>query len=178
MARRRRALQRRVDGGALGDEENARRELVETADERRPLRGRPTTRPPEERVQDRAVRMSVGWVDDHAGGLIQRQQVVVLVQHVEADVLRVDDTAGRCGGQRDGHDVAKRRACRRATHRDAVDRDEPLLDPELDLRARGVRHVGEMPAEYEVETPAGIAPVGGENAGHLSRGAQRSATNY
>jgi hypothetical protein len=49
-------------------------------------------------------------VHDHAGGLVEREQVVVLVQDVELDVFGHHRAAWRRVWEHDGHDVAQRDA--------------------------------------------------------------------
>src|SRR5947209_6625855 len=104
---------------------------------------------------------------DDAGGLVEREQVVVLVQDVEADVFGLHRTASRVDsgcGERDGHDIAQRGTRGHTMNWRAVHGDLPLLDPGLDAGARGGTDVGEVPPQHEVEPLPGVTAVGGEGA--------------
>jgi hypothetical protein len=48
-----------------------------------------------DRVHKRTFRMSRGRVDSHAFGLINNQNIVVLIKNIERDILRQDFSAGR-----------------------------------------------------------------------------------
>ena len=161
-----------MDGGGLGHDDDPGRELVEPADERRPLRGRPSPRMPEQRVHHRAFGVPVAGMDDEAGRFVEREEVLVFVQHVEPDVFGRHDPARRGIGKRDGHDVAERRACSRSADRRAVDGDLPVRDPCLHARAGRGAHIGQVAAEHEIEAQPGVAAVRREHAGR--RGHRRS----
>ena len=151
----------------LGDDDDPGGELVEAADERRPLRSRPVARMPQQGVQQRAGRVLVGGMHHHAGRLVEREQVIVLEEDVEPDVFGRHLAPARLAlrRERDRHQIAERGARGDAADRRAVHGHQSVRDPRLDARAgRGV-DVGEMPAEHEVEPPPGVAAIGGEDAG-------------
>ena len=111
--------------------------------------------------------MPVRRVHDETGGLVEREQVVVLVQDVEADVFglhRIALQGGRACGERDGHDVPQRCTRRHAANRRAVHGDLAVLDPGLDAGACGGIDVGQVPPQHEVEPLPGVAAVSGEDA--------------
>ena len=110
----------------------------------------------QERVDERAGAVAVGRVDDHPGGLVDDQEVVVFVDHIERDRLgagfdrrrsaeaALDPVAGGDG--------------RRDLRLDgAVDGHAAVLDPALDLRARRVR---EFFCEVHVEPLPGAVALG------------------
>ncbi len=112
--------------------------------------------------------MTERGVRHHARRLVDGEQVLVFVEHDERDVLGRHRPSRRrlaVRGNRDGDGVAVGRAGRHATDRHAVDRDVTALDPRLNARAGGGRNVGEVPAEDEIDPPAGVAAIGNECAG-------------
>ena len=107
-------------------------------------------------------------MDDDAGRLVDDEQIVVLVQHVDRRVFR-DHRGGLgrvAGGDRDrqGNDVAERRARGGPPDRPAVHGDVPVLDPSLHARAAGRPDIGQVPPKHQVEAPAGVAAIGRQDA--------------
>jgi hypothetical protein len=76
-------LQRRVSCRAFRDDQNAGGELVEAAHERRTTTIRPFAGVPEQCVHQGAAGVPIRRVNDHARQLVERQQVVVFVEHVQ-----------------------------------------------------------------------------------------------
>ena len=98
-------------------------------------------------------------MDDHAGGLVDREQMVVLIQHVEREIFRRHADPGGVVWQEDA-DVSTGMGTRRDTaHRLAVHADLPVFNPDLNLRSRRRGDVREMAPQHEIETPPGVAPI-------------------
>ena len=76
----------------LGDDQQPRRVLVDAVDDARPRDAADPGQPPramvEQRVDQGAVEIARGGMDDHAGGLVDDDQMIVLEDDVERDVLR------------------------------------------------------------------------------------------
>ena len=68
---------------AFRDDQNAGGELVEAAHERRTTTIRPFAGVPEQCVHQGAAGVPIRRVNDHARQLVERQQVVVFVEHVQ-----------------------------------------------------------------------------------------------
>ena len=111
----------------LGDDEQARRVLVDSVDDPRPRHSADPAEPPgamvEQGVDQRAVEIAGGRMDDHPRRLVDDEQMIVLEDDVERDVLRLvmcrlglgnGDLVG--AGQRLDRGVADRRP-RRIGHR-------------------------------------------------------------
>ena len=101
---------------------------------------------------------------DHAGRLIEREQLIILVQDIERYVFRGHRGPGRGRRERDRHDIAGGGARGGAVDGHAIHGDVPVFNPRLDLRARCRADVGKMPAEHEVQAQARVAAVGGQRA--------------
>ena len=102
--------------------------------------GKPALAVVEQRVDQRAVRISRCGMHDHARRFVEHDEVIVLEKNFQRDVLR--RVVQRHGlGQGDGDEVA-------GFHRIpgfrglAVDDDELVADERLDARAREVRQTG------------------------------------
>ena len=95
----------------------------------------------------------------HAGRFVEGKQIVVFVEHVEVERLGRHHTGTQACGQHDGHDVSQRGAQGHPANGRAVHGDTPLLDPALHARTRRLVDAGQVPAEHQVETPAGITAV-------------------
>ena len=90
----------------------------------------------EQRVDEGAVGVAGGGVDDQAGRLVDDDQVLVLEQHVERDLLGHELGRRRTGG---GVDLDRRRRAAELAAGlagRAVAGDVALVDPAGDLRAR------------------------------------------
>ena len=107
----------------LGDEHHAARVLVEAMDDagaELAADAAQVVHVKEQRVDERLVGVAGGGMDDQAGGLVDHDDVVVLVEDREREVLRLD---GRRSGGGDvdldrlaGFDALRRlsrRGCRR-----------------------------------------------------------------
>ena len=74
----------------FGDDQQARRFLVQAMDHARPL-GIPGARDaaaaPQQGVNQRPAPVAWGWMNDHSGGLVDDQQRLVLVDDVDRNVL-------------------------------------------------------------------------------------------
>ena len=101
----------------------------------------------------------------HTGRLVECEQMVVLVQHVEVDRLGRHRTGTQAGRQHHGHDISQRGAHGNPANGRPVHGDAPLLDPGLHARARRRVDVGQVPAEHQIETPAGITAVRRQSPG-------------
>jgi len=164
--RSQRSLQCRVSRARFRDDQHTRRESIEPSDERGTRARWPVSRVPEERVHQRAVRMSICRMHDHAGWFVDREQVLVFENHGERQFLGGHHGASRAGWKRDGHEIAMRRAARWSGRRSFVHGDETAFDPFLNARARGGRDVVKMPLQHEVEALAHVAAIGG-NRSHI-----------
>ncbi len=102
-ARLERALERLEGGVVLGDDEAARGLLVEAVDDARPENAadaRESRDVVEERVDQRAPRVPGGRMDDEAGGLVEDEEVAILVEDGERQVLGLGDGGLRAAGRR------------------------------------------------------------------------------
>ncbi len=94
----------------------------------------------EQGVDERAIGISRGRVDDHAGGFVEDHEVVVLKQDFQWNVLRF--VVERHGfGDDDGDPVAELHGVAWLGGV-AVDLDELLADERLDARAGKIREAG------------------------------------
>src|SRR3546814_8132227 len=73
----------------------------------------------EQRVDQRAVEITRGGMDDQPRGLVDHDQMLVLEHHVERDRLRLV-MRGRRLGHVDRETLARDRLARRTAHRDAI----------------------------------------------------------
>ena len=123
----------------LGDDEQAAGVLVEPVDDAGPAHaadaGEALAAMGDEGVDQRAVLMAAGGVDDEAGGLVDDDQMLVLEDDGERDVLA--DRRGRLGL---GHDEAEALAdgdlAAGIGDHDPVDADAAFLDHLLEAGAR------------------------------------------
>jgi hypothetical protein len=88
----------------------------------------------EQRVDQRAVGVARGRVDHHSRRLVDRDQVTVLVEHVERQLLRLH-VGRRRGRHGDFNPVAVMHEVGRLGH-GPVAGHQPRPDPAGDLRAR------------------------------------------
>jgi len=95
----------------------------------------------EQRVDERAVGVAGGGMDDEAGGFVEDDEIVVLEEDVKGDVLG-DGLHGHGIGNRDGHDIAGMQL-RTGFHDRGVERDRTVLDQCLNPRARQIRESGD-----------------------------------
>lgn len=116
--------------GVACEDEEAGRVAVEAVDDSRPVGVLSTGRPPEERVDERAAPPAGTRVDDDAGGLVDDQQVLVLVGDREGHVLALERRLRRLRLELElvagGEPVALRP--RRAADRDLAALDQPFRD--------------------------------------------------
>src|SRR5919106_2653514 len=77
------------------DDEEPRRVAVEAMDDARPLGDVPARdRVREQAVHERAAAVPRAWVDDEPGGLVDDEQVLVLVGNPELELLRLEPALG------------------------------------------------------------------------------------
>ena len=168
-ARHQLLLQRRVNGRRFRHHHDAGGQLIEPADQRRAAAGRPRPGVPEQRVHQRACRVSERRMHDDPRRLVEREQVIILIENGERDILRRGRGARLHAGERDCHDVARRGARGHAAHGAAVDRDLAAFDPRLDTRTRRGVHIGQVPAEHQVEAQAHVPAIGRQCARYQLR---------
>ncbi len=100
----------------------------------------------QQRVDERARVVAGRGMRDQPGGLVDDQQVVVLVQHGQRDAL--GDERGVHGGRLLPGDHVRRAQGLARLGRAAVEPDVPLADQRLHARARQVRQrPGQEPVE-------------------------------
>src|SRR3546814_17192343 len=102
----------------------------------------------EQCVDERAVEVARGGVDDHAGGFVDDDQMLVLIGDDETQVLRDvmrRGWGGKADRQRRGYRGLRRRV---PSHRAAFVGDAAALDQRLPSFAReGGARFGERPVE-------------------------------
>ena len=132
----RQALMGRV---GLGDDEQARRILVEPVHDARPTHAADARQGvaamADQRIDERARLVACGRMHDEAGGLVDDDEVLVLEDDVERNILALGLGRGGLGnGDFDG--LAGPHLGRRVGGRLAVDRHGAALDQRLDAGAR------------------------------------------
>ena len=155
-----RALERLEGGVVLGDHETAGGLLVQAVDDAWPEH---TTHAGEARdvVEERVHQRSSGvpgrGVDDEAGGLVENEEVTVLVEDTEREILCLGN-----GGLRRGDGDAQGLAApqsKRCTSRLPVDLHPPCLDERLHA---GTAQLGEARGDGAVEPLATQGRADGE----------------
>ena len=129
-----------MNGSRLGDEDDAGRQFVQAADERRARRGSATRRAwPHEKVHQRSGRLRVSRVHDDARRFVDREQVMVFEKDVERAGIRLDaPSEGEGGfGNIDRQHVAGRDSRRDTANGSAIDADGSSIDPRLNPGAGG-----------------------------------------
>ena len=126
----------------LGHHHQARRVLVEPVHDAGPLdaadAGERTLAMVQERVDERAGIVAGARVDDEARGLVDHDQLGVLMHDGERNVLRL--RAGGDGGRHLDHDrLAGLHLLRGARHHLAVDADLPGINERFQTAARQIR---------------------------------------
>ena len=152
----------------LGHQHHARCAAVEPVQKPRPpgraVAGATEGGPPEQPVQQGAGAVPPGGVDDDPCGLVDREQVVVLVQHGERHLLgEKRRRVGRRRRELDGDAVAAQQPLRRLAARLPVHGDLARPHPSGRLDAAH-REVGEVADECAVQPLAVVAAVGEEEA--------------
>ena len=115
----------------------------------------------EQRVDQRAVGMAGGGMDDEAGRLVDDDQMLVLVDDVERDVLALDRRIPRPAAPRI-RSARLREPHRRVARDRAVDQDPPGLDQRLEPRPR--QRDPPIRRRQPEETVEPLARPGGVNA--------------
>ena len=149
----------------LGDHEEAARVLVDAVHEHtHPLVGTGLVGglgPAEmegQGVDEGAAIVAVAGVDHHAGGFVDHQQVLVLIDDVEGNVLGEDLHAAALVGHHEADDVAGTDD-RVGLGEFVIDEDIAHLDGELDAVAGGVLGMG---GDVFVDPDGGLPLVGDE----------------
>lgn len=117
----------------------------------------------DERVDQRAVLVAGGGVDDQAGGFVEDKKMAVLVQYRERDGFALRRGGG---GRRDGDGVDGAGAdfLRSVCGDGAVAGDSTLQDQIFDARSG---QVGDLVAQDLVEALAGIRRAGFDDDGSV-----------
>ena len=128
-----------MNGSRLGDEDDAGRQFVQAADERRARAARPPPSMPDEKVHQRSGRLRVRRVYDDSRRFVDREQVMVFEKDVERAGIRLDaPREGESGfGNNDRQHVAGRDSRRDAANGFAIDADGSSIDPRLNSGAGG-----------------------------------------
>jgi hypothetical protein len=170
--------EKRLQGGiGLGGHEAAGGVLVEAMDDAGALHSADSRELAaavvEEGVDERAVRIAGGGMDDEADWLVEDDEVVILKENVERDLLRKD--CGRFGGgQIDRNGVAPRYRSFGAGNR-TIEKDVAALEKALNA---GARQFGQLAGEEEVQPFAGIVVDGDPHGGKVrgERGGEQGAS--
>ena len=142
----------------LGDDQQPRRVLVDAVDDPGPRDpADPAQRSAamvEQRIDHRPVAIARGGVDDEPGGLVDDEQMLVLIDDAELDLLRLV-VRGLGGGDGEGEGLVALHLDRRVAHREPVGAGQRAgLGQHLEPFARQRRHaVGKR----AVEPPAAVA---------------------
>lgn len=172
------SLQSGVYRRRLRDEDDARGQLVEPADDRGPVSGCPAPRMPQQRVHQRSCRVRVGGVYDEARGLVDSEEIIVFKENVEVATLSLHRRPGgfRGVGYRDCDDVAKPDSAGSLSGPTTINGDGAVLDPVLDTRPGGRLNASKMPAKYEIDPLPVVAAIGRERADCHRPGIYRTRT--
>src|SRR5262249_25524797 len=131
-----RALERLKRRVVLGDDEAARGLLVEAVDDARPGHAADAGQSlhvVKERVDERPSCVACGRMDDEPGGLVEDEEIAVLVQDREREILGLGDRRLRRGNG----DLERLPSLEteRWTARAPIDEDPASLEQSLDPRA-------------------------------------------
>ena len=146
----------------FGSDDQARGVPVDAVDDAGPLfpahAGKAVAAVAQQGVDQRAVAVARGGVDHHARGLVDHDHVLVLIDHVQRDVLG-QQGAVRGLGQGDG-DLLSARELIVLGRPFPVDQHRAALD---ELLGSGSAHALQRGGEEAVDAPAGVLRAGAQH---------------
>jgi hypothetical protein len=142
-----------------GHDQQPRSVLVDPMHDARPGRAAHPRQNPagvmQKRIDKRARPGAGGGMDDHAGGLVDDDQIGILMHHLERQGLGRGDRRGS-GRQRDRPDLARRRRRRGIGHRHAAATHRAFGDEPGDPRARQAGCLWHRARQRLIEAPGRI----------------------
>ena len=125
----------------------------------------PLLRAVEKRVHEGAIAVPDGGMHDEAGRLVEDEDFGIFEKDRERYVLSQEDGSRlRRRGQGDLDDVSRLYFFRALLRPPFPDGNKPAVYPFLNLRARGLGQIVQVPEQNAVEALAGVAPVGADRA--------------
>ena len=148
-----------MDPRRQSDDDDAGRAFVETRQDAR-LHVASITQSTQDRIQQRSAGLLVRRMHDHPGGLVDGDEVVVLVKHVEEARFGLRAlTADRRAGNRDGNFRPFSHADR-GSHRHApIDGNGSRFDPLPGDGPRKMPHIANPADEHLVEPQPRVAAI-------------------